>query len=260
MIHDGALTDSFLVNSGVTQGCLLPPLLFLLSLDWVTKESLAGRRLGIRWTLLTQLEDLDYADDLCLLDLSKTFQQMKHKADRLSITSAKIGLNINTKKTKQMRINPVSQMPLRVNNHKIETVRTFTYLGSVMDEKGRTDTDVLSSRLNKSRAAFASLKPLWRSNVISVKTKLKLFNSNIKTVLLFGSEITSKLRVFIHKCLRIILRIQWPMKVSDKSIRERCNQEDIMVDVARRRWNWIGHVLRRPDNSITKEALYWTPE
>ena len=50
------------------------------------------------------------------------------------------------------------------------------------------------------------------------------------------------------------------MKVSNKSIRERCNQEDIMVDVARRRWNWIGHVLRKPDNSITKEALYWTPE
>ena len=30
--------------------------------------------------------------------------------------------------------------------------------------------------------------------------------------------------------------------------------------VARRRWNWIGHVLRKPHNSITKEALYWTPE
>ena len=205
VIHDGALTDSFLVNSGLKQGCLLSPLLFLLSLDWVMKEALAGKRLGIRWTLLTQLEDLDYADDLCLP--SKTFQQMKHKTDRLSATSAKIGLNISTKKTKQMRINPVSQMPLRVNNHEIETVSTFTYLGSIMDEKGGIDADVLS-RLNKSRGAFASLKPLWRSNVISVKTKLKLFNSNIKTVLLFGSEcwkiskeITNKRSVFIHKCL-----------------------------------------------------------
>ena len=165
-----------------------------------------------------------------------------------------------------MRINPVSQLPLHVNNHEIETVSTFTYLGSIMDEKGGTGADGLS-RLNKSRATFASLKPLWRSNVISVKTKLKLFNSTIKTVLLFSSEywkisieITNKLRVFIHKCLRIILRISWPMKVSNKSIRERCNQEDIMVDVARRRWSWIGHVLRKPDNSISKEALCWTLE
>ena len=100
-----------------------------------------------------------------------------------------------------------------------------------------------------------------------MKTRLKFFNSNIKTVLLFGSEcwqiskeIKNKLRVFIHKCLRIILRIRWPMKVSDKRTRERYNQEDIMADMATRRWNWIGHVLRKPNNSIIKEALYWTPE
>ena len=138
-------------------------------------------------------------------------------------------------------------------------------MGSIMDEKGGTNAGVLS-RINKSRAAFASLKPLWRSNVISLKTKIRLFNSNVKTVLLYGSEcwkiskeIAKKLTVFEHKCLRIILQIRWPMIVSKKCIRERCNREDIMLDQARRRWNWLGHVLRKPASSITKEALYWTP-
>ena len=37
VIHEGSLTEPFLVNSGVKQGCLLSPFLFLLSLDWVTK-------------------------------------------------------------------------------------------------------------------------------------------------------------------------------------------------------------------------------
>ena len=27
-----------------------------------------------------------------------------------------------------------------------------------------------------------------------------------------------------------------------------------------RRWKWIGHVIRRDQNSITKTALHWTPE
>ena len=45
-----------------------------------------------------------------------------------------------------------------------------------MDENGGTDSDVLS-RINKSRAAFASLKPLRRSTFISLKTKIRLFNS-----------------------------------------------------------------------------------
>ena len=28
----------------------------------------------------------------------------------------------------------------------------------------------------------------------------------------------------------------------------------------RRRWKWIGHVIRRDQNSITKTVLHWTPE
>jgi len=28
----------------------------------------------------------------------------------------------------------------------------------------------------------------------------------------------------------------------------------------RRRWKWIGHVIRRDQNSITRRALHWTPE
>ena len=26
------------------------------------------------------------------------------------------------------------------------------------------------------------------------------------------------------------------------------------------RWKWIGHVIRRDQNSITRTALHWTPE
>ena len=30
--------------------------------------------------------------------------------------------------------------------------------------------------------------------------------------------------------------------------------------ILRRRWRWIGHVIRREADSITKTALRWTPE
>ena len=53
-------------------------------------------------------------------------------------------------------------MSLFINGQQIETVRTFSYLGGIMDENGGKDSDALS-RINKSRAAFASLKPLRRS-------------------------------------------------------------------------------------------------
>ena len=55
------------VKTGVRQECLLSPLLFLMVLDWVLKNAYEGKRLGLQWIMTQRLEDLDYADDLCLL-------------------------------------------------------------------------------------------------------------------------------------------------------------------------------------------------
>ena len=30
--------------------------------------------------------------------------------------------------------------------------------------------------------------------------------------------------------------------------------------IQRKRWHWIGHILRRPPNSLIKTALRWTPQ
>jgi hypothetical protein len=66
VVHNGQLTTPFEIKSGVRQGCLLSPLLFLVVLDKV----LDGKARGICWKLTETFEDLDYAD-ICLLSHSK---------------------------------------------------------------------------------------------------------------------------------------------------------------------------------------------
>ena len=51
VVHGCQLTDAFQVLTGVKQGCLLSPFLFLLAIDWVMKTSTAQKRNGIQWTL-----------------------------------------------------------------------------------------------------------------------------------------------------------------------------------------------------------------
>ena len=77
--HTGRLTDSFQVKTGVRQGCLLSPFMFLVAIDWIMKTTTKNRRNGIQWTLWSQLDDLDFADDLALL--SHSHEQMQEKTD-----------------------------------------------------------------------------------------------------------------------------------------------------------------------------------
>jgi hypothetical protein len=78
MMHGNQLTaDAFLVKTGVRQGCLLSPFLFLLAIDWVMKSSTAQKRNGIQCTLWTQLDDMDFADDLALLSHNQQVIQEK---------------------------------------------------------------------------------------------------------------------------------------------------------------------------------------
>ena len=50
VIHKNQLTDAFDIRTGVRQGCLLSPFLFLLAIDWIMKMSTSQKRNGIQWT------------------------------------------------------------------------------------------------------------------------------------------------------------------------------------------------------------------
>ena len=81
VIFNGQVSEGFQIGTGVRQGCLLSPLLFLIAIDWTMKRSTEHHCTGIQWNLFSQLEDLDFADDLALL--SETHKHMQQKTERL---------------------------------------------------------------------------------------------------------------------------------------------------------------------------------
>nr|KAG5690854.1 hypothetical protein BaRGS_031206 [Batillaria attramentaria] len=262
--HAGQLSESFEVKTGVRQGCLLSPFLFLLVIDWIMKTTTAGRKNGIQWTLWTQLDDLDFADDLALL--SHSHSQMQDKTTCLEATSAGTGLKINRKKTELMKINTTANTPVTVGGEPIREVESFVYLGSVVDGQGGTDRDV-TARIGKARAAMVMLKNVWASKVVSIRTKLRIFNSNVKSVLHYGCEtwrttktMQQKIQTFLNTCLRRIFNIRWPEKIRNEELWERAGQEPVAKQILRRKWGWIGHTLRKPASSTTRQALTWNPQ
>ena len=65
-------------------------------------------------------------------------------------------------------------------------------------------------------------------------------------------------RIKIH--LRPILGIRWQLRMTNKRVVEVAETDEISCQVQRRRWIWLGNVLRREGVNDCFAALRWTPE
>ncbi|VDP75229.1 unnamed protein product [Schistosoma mattheei] len=111
-----------------------------------------------------QLDDLDFADDLDLL--LHTQQKMQVKTTSV----AAVGLNIHNGKNKILRFNTTYTNQITIDGEELEDIKTFTYLGGIIDEHGGSGADVMA-RIDKARTAYLQLKNIWNSKQLSPNTK-----------------------------------------------------------------------------------------
>ena len=137
------------------------------------------------WSFTRHPEDLDFADDICLL--SHKLNDMQAKADCLVMLACSVGLEVNISKTKALRVNHNNADHIIVNECLVEFVESFCYFGCMITTGGDAKEDV-NCRLNKARAAFGRMHAVLASSHISRPTKLRAFSSGVKSILLYGSE------------------------------------------------------------------------
>jgi hypothetical protein len=87
-------------------------------LDGVRRRALDGKRRGLTWRLKETLEDMEYADDICLV--SHKYEHMQKKLDDLREESKKVGLQINPLKKEYIRVNTIINRVLKLNSEEIK--------------------------------------------------------------------------------------------------------------------------------------------
>jgi len=75
----------------------------------------------------------------------------------------------------------------RLEETEIEEVGSFVQLGIVVSESGGTEEDV-ASRIKKANDEFVQLYHVWRNLNILKEVKTRIFNTNVKLVLLYACE------------------------------------------------------------------------
>ena len=107
---------------------------------------------------------------------------MQAKADHLVTLARAVGLEININKTKAMIVNQNIANHILLDGCPVEFVESFCYCCSVTTDGG-ADKYVVC-RINNTRAAFGKMYAVWPSSQISRRSKLRIFNACVKSVLL----------------------------------------------------------------------------
>lgn len=222
---NNTLSSGFKSNAGVRQGCILSPILFNIYSEYIMRRvieewnggiSVGGRRIN----------NLRYADDTVIIAASK--EELQEVMTALCSISAEYGLELNKRKTKTMIVDR-----LRNNQPDVRTVAgyevvsQFNYLGSMIANSGGCEAEI-RRRVAMARNATTKLTKIWKTSAITRRTKLRIANSLIFPIAMYGSE-------------------TWTLKESDK---QRINALEMWVYRRLLRIPWTAH---RTNISIIEE-------
>ena len=113
--------------------------------------------------------------------------QLAKLVERLDKASTAYGMEISAEKTKLMTNNTSGiNTEIKMNGHKLETVTSFKYLGSVVTDEGSKPE--LLCRIAQATGALTKLKPIWIDKSISLSSKIRLMCSLVTSIFLYTCE------------------------------------------------------------------------
>jgi len=106
----------------------------------------------------------------------------------------------------------------------VEGVTSFTYMGSVIGSSCRSGPDIIR-KISIASTSMGSLSQVWSQGRLSVVSKLRIYNTSIVPVLLYGSEIwsiltadLSRIQAIHMRSQRQILSVRWQDRIRNTTI------------------------------------------
>ncbi|XP_047988405.1 uncharacterized protein LOC125228012 [Leguminivora glycinivorella] len=254
VICPAGMSDSFELKVGVHQGSTLSPLLFNVTMDYLTQKC----QRTVPWHLL-------YADDVALIAETETDLQrdLNSWVDALEGH----GLKISRKKTEHMSClfdttaNNPENVRFYIGTDRLPTVTKFKYLGSVLSSDGKIDSDIVH-RTQTGWMKWRELTGVLCDRKIPLKVKGHVYKTAVRPALLYGSECWATNKAHLNKLHTTEMRmLRWSAgvtmmdKIKNVYIRGSFKVAPITEKLTEKRLRWYGHVQRRPENYMVKVAL-----
>jgi hypothetical protein len=135
----------------------------------------------------TTIYKLQFTDDQLVMAQSKEDLEYVYMGRKLQEEYSKWGFTVNFAKTKYMSVGTDTNH-LKMDNGDIITGCTkFRCLGTIFTKDGR-DNKNIRHRVTQARKIIAALNGVWWAKYITRNRKKLIYNSMVKSVLIYGAE------------------------------------------------------------------------
>ena len=150
-----------------------------------------------------------WADDLILM--SDSSEGLQHQINGLFRFCSQNLLLVNTVKTKCMVIGHNKPLELYLNGEKIEQVMQYKYLGNIIKSINNSNADIFSSTYSYlcdqgRKAIFGMMHKIRDIAPLPPKVMFKLFDSVIKPILVYGSDVWGHRNAGLESIDKVMLR------------------------------------------------------
>ena len=162
------------------QGCVMSPVMFNLYTEHIFRKTnhIPGMKINGH-----NINNLRYADDTVLMAGDEASLQDLVTAVRDEIEKCSVFMNI--KKTEVMLLTKATKekkISTHIDHKEVEQVQSFTYLGQLITDDGKSEEEIRSS-IGLAKIAFSKRYKLLTNKIISLKTRLRLIKCYVWSLL-----------------------------------------------------------------------------
>ena len=248
---------------GLRQGCLLSPVLFSLLIAEVAYQVALGGRTGYQMIPGAQeIFSLLFADDIVLLSLTPAGLQTQ--LNNLKIAAENLGLIVNLNKSAILVYRKGGYLgrleKWHYGNQPIQVVNSYKYLGYTLTTKLSVEIPLAEFAGRAKNKTLAIFKTLYKLGKIEADTFFRLFDSQVKPMLIYASEVwglTSQEtfqtieKVHMYACKRML---GVTPRTPNTLIQGELNRYPLSIDAKLRAVKYWGKLTQLDSTRIPRQA------
>ena len=252
------VSSDFKIKKGVRQGCVLSPNLYNLYTEKIFREieGMPGVVIGG-----VNMNNLRYADDTGLLATDSV--KLQNLINTVNERGKDYGMSINIKKTKVMVVTKKQVTPnakITIEGRAIEQVKKFIYLGHLITDNGKCDSEI-KRRIEIARGAFNNISKVITSQKISISTRLRLIKCYVWSTLTYGAEtwtisktLAGRINAFEMWTYRKMLKLSYTKHKTNEEVLDMLSTEkQLLSNIVKRKCQYFGHLVRH--NELQRQLL-----